>query len=262
MTLTDTTPTGDSAPSEMDGTAEVGDTPVEGTEPVGAAADLETQAEQLDLSQFDNHVVKITVDGKDEYVPVKELPNMAMRHADYTRKTQEIAEMRKRLQPAEALAVALERDPEGTLKALNEAYGLDVGNDNSAAWDDLDPQEQRLMRLEQELQAQRARDARNAIDSEFKSLEQAYGEFDRSEVANFALKNNLTVSDAYRVMHFDNLRAEHERLAKEQQVLAQKRSGTLPSASGGAQKAAVGPASKGKMMSLRDSYLAALKQVS
>jgi|SRR5688500_1814228 len=234
-------------------------TPDEGgnpTEPVEAATDTNPTAEQLDLSQFDNHVVKITVDGKEELVPAKELPSMAMRQKDYTRKTQELAELRKRLQNAEALAEALDNDPVSTLKALNEVYQTAPNDDPK--WDDMDPQEQRVVRLEQELQGMRAQAVRQEIENEFSQLEEAYGDIDRNEVRNFAIRNGLRVTDAYRIMNFDNVRAEQRRLAEEVKVVDSKRQ--LPQSQGGTQRGAVTPATKGKMLDIRESYQAALKQ--
>ena len=260
MSITDMTPSGDTAPSEPGGPAEGGTSTETTTEPVEAGEGFDlTTAERLDLSQFGDHVVTITVDGKEEVVPVKDLPSMAMKHADYTRKTQEIADMRRQLQPAEALAVALDKDPIGTLKALNEAYNVPSDSDQ-AEWDEMDPQDQRIAKLEQELQSQRARDARTTIDGEFRQLKEAYGEFDTAEVANYALRNDLSVTDAYRVMNFDTIRTERERLATEAKVVGQKRDAQLPHASGGAQKGAMTPIAAPKKMSLRESYLAALKQ--
>ena len=230
------------------GTAEVGDIPQ--SEPVEAVSS-EEPAGSADL-----YTVK--VDGQDHQVSLEELQSGYSRQQDYTKKTQEVADMRKRLQSAEALAAAMDKDPIGTLQALNEHFG--VGSDEGTSWDDMDPQEQRLARLEGELQDQRAREVRNEIENDFRTLTEAFGDFDRREVTNFAIKNNLGVVDAYKVMNFESLRSERERLAQETKVLDQKRN--LPQSHGGTQRNSTLPSTEGKKMSIRESYQAALKQVS
>jgi len=230
-----------------EGNAFEGDTPAEPVEAVPA-----------EPTASDGELYTIKVDGQEQQVTLEELQSGHMRQQDYTRKTQEVAEMRKRLQSAEALASALDKDPVGTLQALNEHFN--VPSDDGADWDDMDPQEQRMTRLEHELRNMRARDAQSTIDSEFRQLEEAYGEVDRADVANYAIRHGIDVPTAYRAMHFDNLRAEHQRLAQEAKVVGQKRSGQLPTAQSGAQRGAVTPATSGKLMNIRESYRAALKQ--
>ena len=53
----------------------------------------------------------VKIGGEEHQVSLTELQNGYQRQADYTRKTQEIAEERQRLQQAEAIASALETDP-------------------------------------------------------------------------------------------------------------------------------------------------------
>ena len=76
-----------------------------------------SEAHEEPVSDEPLHTVK--VDGEDRQVSQSELLNGYQRQADYTRKTQELAVERERLQQAETIAQALESDPEGTLKALS-----------------------------------------------------------------------------------------------------------------------------------------------
>lgn len=234
-------------------------TTVADTEPVSGNPLGDTGAVGQDPIEGEKYTVK--VDGSEVEVSLDELRNGYQRQQDYTKKTQEVAEMRKRLQGAEALAAALDRDPVGTLNALNEAYNIDQpsGKDGKS-WDEMDPQEQRLARIEQQLQGLQTHDARSTIEAEFRQLEQAYGDIDRSEVAAYALQHDLNVTDAYRVMNFDSIRAEQERLRGDAKVTEDKRNAQLPH-QGSAQKGALAPATPGKKMTLREAYQAAMKQV-
>ena len=62
----------------------------------------------------DGYTVK--VDGVEEQVSLDELRDGYQRQSDYTRKTQELASERDRLQQAEAIVNSLEADPAGTLR--------------------------------------------------------------------------------------------------------------------------------------------------
>jgi hypothetical protein len=56
-------------------------------------------------------------------ITLDEARNGYLRQSDYTKKTQELAEMRQRLADAEAITEALRSDPANTLKALGDAFG-------------------------------------------------------------------------------------------------------------------------------------------
>ena len=84
---------------------------------------VETQDEELDLfdvTEYGDKVVRLQVDGEEVVVPVKEALAGYQRQADYTRKTQEVSEQRKQLEFAATLQDALQKDPENTLRLLNQ----------------------------------------------------------------------------------------------------------------------------------------------
>ena len=87
-----------------------------------AAADIPEVSSEAPTEPGESYAVK--VDGEEHQVSLSELQNGYQRQADYTRKTQEIAEERQRLQQAEAIASALESDPAGTIAALSSAFGV------------------------------------------------------------------------------------------------------------------------------------------
>jgi len=106
----------------------------------------------------------VKVDGSESEVTLSELQQGYQRQADYTRKTQELASERQRLEQAEAIVSALEADPQGALTALSTAFGIEDNRSSSPTdeWEeDPDPQEQRIASLEATVAQQtRRRDKR------------------------------------------------------------------------------------------------------
>ena len=76
------------------------------TEDVG----METQvsdAPYLETENYSNHVVRVKLDGEELQVPLSEALAGYQRQADYTRKTQELAEQRSQMQYAATIQTAL-----------------------------------------------------------------------------------------------------------------------------------------------------------
>ena len=95
------------------------------TEDVG----METQVSDmpyLETENYANHVVRVKLDGEELQVPLSEALAGYQRQADYTRKTQELAEQRNQMQYAATIQTALERDPEATIDLLARHYTLVV----------------------------------------------------------------------------------------------------------------------------------------
>ena len=92
----------------------------------------------------------VKIDGAEHQVTLEELQQGYQRQADYTRKTQELASERQRLQQAETIVAALEADPQGTLDALGGALGVqgNPGTQDDMSWEDEDPTTQRVAQLE------------------------------------------------------------------------------------------------------------------
>ena len=86
----------------------------------------ESSVEVTEEPSGDTYAVK--VDGENQEVSLEELRDGYQRQSDYTRKTQELASERKRLQQAEAIVSSLETDPNGTLTALADAFGVQMGS--------------------------------------------------------------------------------------------------------------------------------------
>ena len=76
--------------------------PTEETAPEeGTTEDTEGEGEPKDTEE-DDPEVEITVEGKQEKVKLSELKSSYLRHADYTRKTQDLAESRRSLEQKQA----------------------------------------------------------------------------------------------------------------------------------------------------------------
>jgi hypothetical protein len=222
------------------------------------------------------YVVK--VGGREEQVSLEDLTNGYMRQADYTRKTQELAQQREQVAQMHALQTALERDPRATLAALAGVFGVDFGaaaqgaaaNQLSVETDPLEilakqvetltgtltAQQQAALQAQQQAQQQAAIQAQ--VDREIADLKGAHGEFDHMELVRYAVENqapNLAV--AYRAWQFDQ--AEAARIAERNRVVAEKRRAQVVSggqATGGA--GAVAPGNGGGRMTAREAILAAL----
>ena len=65
-----------------------------------------------DVPQEPSETYIVKIDGAESEVTLEELRDGYQRQADYTRKTQELSAERDRLRQAEAIASALESDPE------------------------------------------------------------------------------------------------------------------------------------------------------
>ena len=124
--------------------------------------------------------VKVTIDGQETEVPLREALSGYQRQADYTRKTQEIADLRKEAEFGIAFQRAMQANPELAIQAVAQKYGISLGQARQAVeaqqrqpdpYDPYDPDPyddpsprgqtesvllQRLERLEQEREAERA----------------------------------------------------------------------------------------------------------
>ncbi len=147
----------------------------------------------LDFDEFAGHVVQVG----DEQVPLAELRDSGLRMADYTRKTQELAEQRRELEQAQTLSQMLAVNPKGTIEYLAEQNGLSlaqaqaVADDYSGSDDWLtepsapsDPLAERLAQIENRFAQE---DANNEIRQVFSGLKEKYGnDFVAEEVARAA----------------------------------------------------------------------------
>lgn len=199
-------------------------------------------------------------------ITLDEAKNGYLRQSDYTKKTQELAEMRQRLADAEAITEALRKDPTGTLKALGDAFGVGLDPIVGDPFEDLDPDERRIAVLEQKIAAQEQAATQIAIENELNAIKSEYGDFDEQTLFAHAIKGGFpNLRAAYADLNFGSLQSQLAELnAKKQEQekrLAAKRNAASTVHSGSTRSNTTAPAQNKGYGSLREAYLAAKKSL-
>lgn len=120
----------------------------------------------------------IEIDG--QQVPLEELKNGYLRQSDYTRKTQELAETRRKLQYAEQLYNAVYQNPE-VAQQVAQQFNLPY----------LDPNQAQVLELQNKYYDL-------LIEKEVNELKSKYGDFDVYNVLQFAYDRQISnLEDAY-----------------------------------------------------------------
>jgi len=167
----------------------------------------EPERTYLDLDDdLANRYVRVKVDGQDEEVPLREALSGYSRTADYTRKTQELAQQRQQAEYALTVQRALQAQPAETLRLLAQQHGVEFGQQAAPpapSYEDeyenpyLDPTERRLNQIEQQnqrLQQQwEERQANEQLRTTVGQLQQRYqlNENDVREVVSTALQRGM-----------------------------------------------------------------------
>lgn len=255
---------------------------VAGTEPTGGSPEVSSEATSqgidspvLSVDEYQNHKVPIKIDGQESYVPLSEAISGYQRQADYTRKTQELAEQREQMQFATALQTALERDPASTIDLLARHYGIshqaaaNMLGEDADDYEELDPVEQRYRQLDQRIAAFEEQKAVEQVEQEIGRLQSKYQDFDASEVVNTALRVGTTdLESVYKQLAFDRMMARqevermaHQQLAGEEQaVMESKREAAV--INGGSSATGAGLAVEPEpIRSVRDAWAAAKQQL-
>ena len=193
-----------------------------------APTEVDSPGSLTEVSEEPAGSYSVKVDGSEEQVSLDELRDGYQRQSDYTRKTQELASERKRLQQAEAIVAALESDPAGTLTALGDAFGVDNQPIPDGSYDSdyeaEDPTSQRVAQLEARLEAQDRLHRRNEMEKQVDNLKERYGDFDESELYQHALSNRIgNLEAALTHMRYGDVADRAEKLEKEQERTEAKR---------------------------------------
>lgn len=158
-------------------------------------------------------------------VPMEELVKGYMRQSDYTQKTQGVASQREELELAQSFISSLDENPEATIRALAEEYGVSFGEAAAAvgavdvAVDEeestisttvippelraeLDELKSFKTSVEQErLQVQLTEEIRSAKDE--------FGDFPEAEVLHVAVRDGIpNIRAAYKTWAFDKAKQE------------------------------------------------------
>jgi len=155
---------------------------------------------------------------------IREWKKGYMLQADYTKKTQALAEERRQFeaekakfdpqvtQNAVSLWKQMELDPIGTLDKLREYYesqGIYEPKDEATLKLEMEKRqlEEEKQRLEQEKHLRYQQEIYNRIESQLSNLAKKYGaEFNRDEVIDFMRQNNIFDAEkAWKAMHHDTL---------------------------------------------------------
>ena len=224
--------------------------------------------EYIDIDSYADKYVKLQLDGEELEVPLKEAVSGYQRQADYTRKTQQLAEERKNVQFAQAIQQALDNDPSATIELLKNHYGLDQQEvfEEDDIW--ADPMEKQYKQLERRLASFEEQQAMNELERTIGGLQQKYGDdFDANEVVSVALAQGTTNLEAvYKQMAFDRLysreQAQRElqsrKTQQEQKIVQAKRSSGIVAGGSSAQGSSSDTA---PITSLRDAFSAAKSQL-
>lgn len=219
---------------------EVDTAPTEGQplEAEGTAAETpEEEYDFLEVTELGEKYVKLQVDGQEVAVPISEALAGYQRQADYTRKTQELSEQRKQLQFAATLQEALQKDPENTLRLLQNQYGVNLNPQIVEEDEYLTDEERQVKELNNRLAALEQDRAMDALMRTIETLQGKYGdEFDADEVVFRASQLGTTDLEAvFKQITFDKVYNEKseasKKLAEEQERLNAKRGASIVSSS-------------------------------
>lgn len=218
----------------------------------------------LDTDQYGSHHVRLRVDGADVEVPLSEALQGYSRQADYTQKTQELAQQRAEAQFALTLQKALENNPEATLRLLQEQYGPQPSAEDGGDEDWLaDPAEARFKEYDQRLQQHEQWRADQELQTALRVLQQQYGEdFDPSAVVNQAMQTGrMDLANIHKEMMFDRTFAQQQaqleanrRREVEERNRVQAKQGVTAHTGNGASAAAVETSEPGSATSVAEAY--------
>ena len=233
-------------------------------EDVTESTKVDTPESSVEVSEEPSgNTYAVKVDGENQEVSLEELRDGYQRQSDYTRKTQELASERKRLQQAEAIVSSLEADPDGTLTALADAFGVQVGSSNTGGddsydtWGDTepDPTEQRIANLETQIAQQNRLQRRQQTEKQVEGLKDQYGDFDAQELYQHALTHKIgNLEAALTHMRYGDVAEKASKLEKEQERTDAKRDATVVEPTGSKQTGAVKDSTVLKPNSIRQAF--------
>ncbi len=211
----------DDTNTDIEVDVEVDDSEVDDSQDIDSDTDdgLEDQddapEDTFDFDSIKDKTVSVTVNGETFEVPLTELRNGYMRQADYTRKTQQVAAQNELVRWAQELQEAFRVDPAGSLKYLQEQFGLQDDKQYSDLDPEFEPIVNELKQTRRELaelkrqQEEVAWDRVNAdVQSELNQMKSRYQDFDPLQVLPIAIDNKLSMEMAYKVWKADRVQSD------------------------------------------------------
>jgi hypothetical protein len=227
--------------------------------PAGEVEGAPAPPPYLEVDQYGDHLVKIKVSGNEVELPFREAINGVMMGRDYTQKTQELAEERRRLQQADLLVAALEQNPQQTLRELAEVYDFDP--DNALAPVERSEEQRQLRELQQQVQQQQEQYARQMMQNEIAAIKQQDPNADPYALAAFARENGTTLTVAHQVLQAQKVLADQQ----EAQAAEQRRQAALAASQvhdqSNTQRGSVAPGSGKAPTSLREAWALSKQQL-
>ena len=253
--------------SDDQGAVEAAPVEAEGVGP-GVTGETEPEAapspDYLDLDQYAGHHVRLKVDGQEVEVPLSEALGGYQRQADYTRKTQELAEQQRAAQFGLTLQQALENNPAETLRILQTQFAAEPEAEAEPTWDD--PADARFHELGQRMERFEAAQAQWELRQAIGVLQERYGEdFDPREVVSRAsAQGRMDLEGVYKELAFDRYWAGQQAVREQQEAEERSRIEAKTQASGvhsgnGANNA-VSP-DTGSFQSIEDAWNAAKRSL-
>lgn len=251
-------PEGSAPPSEpVSGTPEAPPAPPAG-EGAPEAPEAPPAPSYLDPEQYGDHLVKIKVGGEDVELPFREAVSSVMMQRDYTQKTQELAEERRRLQQADLLVAALEQNPQQTLRELAEVYDFDP--DNALAPVERSAEQQQLRDLQAQVTQQQEQYARQMMQNEIAAIRQQDPNADPYALAAFARDNGTTLTVAHQVLQAQKVLQDQQDAAQAEQRRQAALAASQAHDQGSSQRGSSAPGSGAAPTSLREAWALSKQQ--
>jgi len=136
---------------------------------------------------------------------------------------------------------SLESNPEDTLKALGDAFGIsspsDTGQETSdSMWESDDETSKRITELEGRVKGYDQLHKRQALEKQVFALKEKYGAFDEKELFQHALRNKIgNLEAAITHMRYGAIASKAQKLEQEQSRLEAKRGASVVEPSGSKQ---------------------------
>lgn len=204
-----------------------GAAPAEATAPETGQGETEAAPshEYLDVDQYGGHHVRLKVDGEEHEVPLSEALSGYSRQADYTRKTQELADLQRQAQFGLTLQQALENNPAETLRILQSQFDAEEQPEQQPDWTD-DPTETKFRALDQRLGRWEQQQADSELRQALGVLQGRYGDdFNPVDVVQrAAAMGRMDLEGVYKEMAFERY-WQGQQAAKEE--LAQQEAGRI-----------------------------------
>lgn len=281
-------PSNDPAPDELmieldDDTEEVAEPVDEGfDEGQGEVEDTPPEPTYFDPSEYADQLVKLNSHGEQVEVPLSEVTQGYLRQADYTQKTQELAQQRESLAYWQTVDTAMRENPELGWQYLQNQFAPKEQELDDDGWglDEPDPVQQELKELRAQVapvqQFVQEQQAQALLSQVTNGLSQKYGEdFVATDVLNEAVNRGVydpnMLETVYQTMAFEKMRAERDAnvqtaTAKQSQSAQRKQAAAKAAAITGAGPSAAGAGSASndqpsQPMSVREAWMQAKAQL-